>query len=543
MALTNRKHFVKRLQLIVLAALSAGAHAQFSFGASEVIFISGGPYGFTVADFNNDSKSDIAVSVENADKVEVYQNDGNANFSLIGGPIFLGASLGPRDIVHADYDMDGDLDLAVAISRFDVVRLLINDGQGGFTFGTLVPTGLFPTKLSAGTIDTDLRPDLVALNRDNATASVLINQPGSFIETAYPVGLDPQDVELGDFDGDGDLDFATANLLGASVTVWYNNGDGVFSGRTDMPTLVPFLPYDIDCKDINGDGDDDIVVAGWGDDGMNGRVYGVNVFRSNGPGFDAPVFYSLRLWAGLEHEVLTLGDFDSDGDYDVLGGGNANGTLDFLINGGSGNFSAGFEIYGGNPMTEMQSQDLNGDLKPDLIMTHLVSGGGIGAHVDYFLNTSPQNWAQLPPTAAAVQPGRTMEGGLASLVAADNSYMSLAPGVTFSTSQAPIQLTVEATSPQQFPQRIKAGIEAHAIAGGIRRTIDAYDFQAAAWHQAAVSYLSRGDEMLWFELPQPARFVEPGTRTMRMRVSMRATQPVFSYPWIAKIDRIAWAVK
>lgn len=530
---------MKRLQLIVLAALSAGAHAQFSFGELDVIFISGGPYGFTIADFNNDSKPDIAVSVENTDKVEVYQNDGNANFSLIGSPIFLGSQLGPRDIVHADFDLDGDQDLAVAISRFDVVRLLINDGLGGFTFGALIPTGLFPTKLTAATINADLRPDIIALNRDNSTASVLINQPGSFQETAYPVGLDPQAVKLGDFDGDGDLDFATANLLGASVTVWYNNGDGVFSGRADMPTLFPFIPYDLDCRDIDGDGDDDIVTAGWGDNNTNG----VNVFRSNGSGFDPPVFYSLRIWAGFRHEALTLGDFDSDGDFDILGSANPNGALDFLVNGGNGAYSAGFEMNGGNPLTEIQNHDLNGDLKPDLIMTHLVSGGGIGAHVDYFLNTSPGNWAQLPPSSMTLQPGREMGGTLASLAIADNDYLSLAPGVTFSTSQAPIQLVVEAASPTQAPQRIKFGVEAHAAAAGLRQKVEAYNFQTAAWETLGEATLPRGDQMAWIDSGQAARFVEQGTRTIRLRVSIRATAPVFAYPWTVKIDRIAWAVK
>ena len=534
---------MKRLSIIAVAALASFGSAQFTFGELDVIHISGGPYGFTIVDFNNDSLPDVAVSVENTDKVEVYANDGFGNFSLIGVPILLGTNLGPRDIVHADFDMDGDKDLAVAVSRFDVIRLLTNDGSGNFTFGSLIPTGLFPTKLSAGRIDADADPDMVALNRDNGSVSVLFNQLGSFNEVAYPVGLDPQDVELGDFDGDGDMDFATSNLLGASVTVWYNDGVGNFSGRQDMPTIFPFLPYDIDCKDVDGDGDDDIVAAGWGDDGSNGRVYGVNVFRSSGSGFNSPVFYSLRLWAGLEHEALTLGDFDSDGDFDILGGGNANGTLDFLINGGSGNFAAGFEMYGGNPLTEMQNHDLDGDLKPDLIMTHLVSGGGIGAHVDYFMNTSPQNWSQLPPTTMQLQPGRSMAGNLASIGTADNDYLTVAPGVTFSTSQEPVQLTIEATSPLQSPQRLKVGIEAHAVAGGIRRVVEAFDFQADAWETLDAANLTRGDEMLWINVPQAARFVQTGTKMVRMKVSMRATQPVFSYPWTAKIDRIAWAVK
>jgi hypothetical protein len=529
---------VKTLTTIAVGALAAVSSAQFSFSESEAIFLNGAPYGFTIKDLNNDSKPEIAVSHENPDKIEIYEPDNFGNFNLLGGPIFLGSNLGPRDLVHADFDMDGDMDLAVAFSRFDVVRLLLNDGSANFSSGPLIPTGLFPTKLSAGRIDADADSDLLALNRDSSSVSVLLNQSGSFQASIYPVGLDPQDVEMGDFDNDGNQDFATANLLGTGVTVWYNDGQANFSGRVDLPTISPFVPYEIDCKDIDGDGDDDIVVVGWG-----GEMNGINVFRSNGSGFDAPAYYSLRLWSGFGHEALTLGDYDSDGDYDVLGGADPNGALDFLVNGGSGSYAPGFEIYAGNPFTEMQSQDLDGDLKPDIIMTHLVSGGGIGAHVDYFFNTTPGNWSQLPPSSMELAIGRGMGGNLASLASANNDYLTVAPGITFSTSQAPIQLVVDAISPVQSPQRIKIGIEGHAIAGGIRRTVEAYDFQASGWESVDVAFLTRGDDMAWLDLTSAHRFVQPGTRTVRMRVSLRATAPVFSYPWTAKIDRLAWAIK
>lgn len=132
---------------------------------------------------------------------------------------------------------------------------------------------------------------------------------------------------------------------------------------------------------------------------------------------------------------------------------------------------------------------------------------------------------------------------MASLATANNDYLTVAPGITFSTTQAPIQLLVEAVSPLQSPQRVRVGFEGHALTGGIRRTVEAYDFQAAAWETVDVSFLTRGDDMTWFDLPSAPRFVQTGTRTVRMRISLRATAPVFAYPWTAKIDRLAWAIK
>ena len=532
---------MKVVALTPIVLLAASASAQFAFGEVQAEFLSAQPHGIAVADFNNDAILDFAVSMDNVDKVEIYVNDGTGRFTIHGSPIFLGSNLGPRDIVTLDFDLDGDKDLAVAISRFDSVRFLINDGQGNFSFGPTTPTGLLPTRMAAGRLNSGDEQDLVVLNRDSGTVSVLLRAGGGFTETAYPVGIDPRDIDLGDFDFDGDLDFAVSNLLTADITVWYNTGEGLFSGRLDLPTIHPFLPYDLEAKDIDNDGDVDITAAGWGDDGSNNRVYGTTVFRSNGTGFDAPVFYSLRLWAGLEHEFVTLGDFDSDGDNDLVGLGNANGTLDFLVNDGGGNFAPGYEDYGGNPVTEMQNHDLNGDLKPDLIMSHGVSGGGIGAHVDYFMNETPGNWLQLPPSNFQMARGRIVNGTLESLSTSNNQYLVTAPGPTLAV-EAPIQVVADATSPLASPTRLKIGIELHAAVTGVRRTLEIYNFGAGAWQAVNVETASRGDEMLWFDLPA-AGLVEPGTQTVRARVSLRSTRPVLSYPWMVRLDRIAWAVK
>ncbi len=527
--------------LLAMAVLSS---AQFTFSGLEVIHTNADAYGMTIADFNNDGIPDVALSTENVDKVDVHVGDGAGDFTQLGGSYFLGTSTGPRDIVHIDYDLDGDYDLAVTYSRNDVIRLLVNDGTGLFSFGPFVSTGLLPTKLAVVDFDGDDDDDLVVLNRDGGTISLLANVGGGmFSETAYPVGLDPRALVSGDFDGDGDADFAVTNLLSANITVWYNDGTGNLSGRQDLPTIHPFLPYDIDSKDINGDGLDDLVSAGWGDDGMNNRVYGVNVFLSNGAGFDAPVFYSLRLWAGFQHEILTLGDFDSDGDLDILGGANINGALDFLVNSGNGTFTPGFEMYGGADMTEMQNYDLNGDLKPDILATHLVNAGGTGPHMDYFMNTTSGNWLQMPPTSYQLERGSEAFGNLQSVATSNNDYLALRPGVTLGTSEYPIRMIAEATAASATPLRLKFGIEMHAMALGIRQRIEVYNFAQSKWDVLDVRTSRRGDDMLWFDVPDRADHIEPGTRRVRARVSYKATRPVLSFPWSVRVDRVSWATR
>lgn len=525
--------------------LVAASRAQFSFGQVSALQLDAQPHGLTIADFNNDGTPDIAYSGDVTEKVQVYSNNGAGSFALLGGPVFLGTSTGPRDLAHFDPDMDGDYDLVVALSRLDAVRILKNDGLGGFSYGSAIPVGLLPTRIAVGDVDGDDDPDLLVMNRDGGTVSVLINSAGgnAFTETAYPVGLDPRDIEIGDFDGDGDIDFVTSNNLSANLTVWRNQGDGTFADPSQHNTIFPFLPFDIDTADLDNDGNDDIVVAGWGDDGQNNRVYGVNVFRSTGLGFQSPVFYSLRLWAGLQHEGLTLGDFEGDGDYDILGSAEPNGALDFLVNNGSGSFAPGFEMNGGRPVTEMLNRDINGDLKPDLVMVHLTSGGGIGPHVDYYFNQTAPNWLQTPPENYFMQSGAVSSGELPALTDSDNEYVSLHAGPTLSSSIPPVRIVAEATVPTATPAQMRVGVEMHSPSLGIRRRFEAFNFSLNKWDMVDVRSLRRGDDMLWFHLTNAPAYVEPGKRTVRVRVSCMLTKPVLVYPWVVRIDRIAWATK
>jgi hypothetical protein len=90
------------------------------------------------------------------------------------------------------------------------------------------------------------------------------NGDGTFTAGAsYPVGLVPHDICHGDFNGDGKVDLATANINSASMTVLLGNGDGTFQAGVSYPTngVGPTSLYP---ADFNGDGITDIAVANSG---------------------------------------------------------------------------------------------------------------------------------------------------------------------------------------------------------------------------------------------------------------------------------------
>jgi hypothetical protein len=80
--------------------------------------------GVTWSDYDNDNDPDLFISQSNS---VIYRNDGNGVFT----PDPLPAEKPGVALATADYDNDGDLDLAKCIFRGERLQLFQNDGQGG----------------------------------------------------------------------------------------------------------------------------------------------------------------------------------------------------------------------------------------------------------------------------------------------------------------------------------------------------------------------------------------------------------------------------
>src|SRR5207248_1923505 len=79
------------------------------------------------------------------------------------------------------------------------------------------------------------------------------NGNGTFLnEPNVTVDVNPRSVTLGDFNGDGRLDFAAANYGTANVSIALGNGDGTF--RTPQTFPAGTGPFSIATGDVNGDG-------------------------------------------------------------------------------------------------------------------------------------------------------------------------------------------------------------------------------------------------------------------------------------------------
>ncbi|MEM7084459.1 MAG: FG-GAP-like repeat-containing protein [Pseudomonadota bacterium] len=134
------------------------------------------------------------------------------------------------------------------------------------------------------------------------------------------------DAELEDLDGDGDLDLYIVNRAQNNVLFW-NDGSGNFTNLTTLPALPAgsLSTYDLQIADFDGDGDQDVMEA-WGD-GPGSHVTNNRLLLNQG-GVDSDLIYVVALnpygalpdGEPLHRLTIAAGDFDNDSDTDLVGG-------------------------------------------------------------------------------------------------------------------------------------------------------------------------------------------------------------------------------
>ena len=313
-------------KLDIAATDSQGGVVQIFLGNGDGTFSIGGTYptdagegpypqNVVTGDFNHDGVIDLAIANEDTGSVGVLLGVGDGTFATAVSYALEGYS--PQTITAADLNGDGFVDLAVT----------------AYTDG----------------------PPAVGILLANNDKSGTFQAP-----TYYNVDGEPDFVTFGDLNKDGNVDMAVTlyegNIYPGTVEIALGNGDGTFKTGVDYASsafgagLSYTEPADIQMTDWNGDGNLDLVY-------VNSEVGTLAIMLGNGDGtVSAPVEFPVTEYAW----GMALADVNNDGAVDVLVGNDESGGFSVLLNGaGSGtapNFTMGTgtgsaSVTAGSPAT------------------------------------------------------------------------------------------------------------------------------------------------------------------------------------------------
>ena len=359
-----------------------------------------------VADVNLDGKLDLVVTNEcpnwacnpdPAGMVSVLLGNGDGTFQAARH--YSAGNYGATALFVADVNGDGKPDLLVTTWYFSDhetggVTVLLGNGDGTFQPAMTYRSGGYDAEsIFVGDVNGDGNLDLVVANSCSTKANcgegtggplgnvgvLLGNGDGTFQPaTSYGSGGGLANaVALADVNGDGNADLlVTSRCLDSNpctpgvLGVLLGNGDGTFQ---PVVTYSQFdRPYSMAVADVNHDGKLDIIV---------GNYYVVGVLLGNGDGTFQPV---QTYDADADEAVsIAVGDVDGDGNADLVvasmfcKGICGHGWVSVLLGNGDGTFRL-VEKHNsyGRFASSVALADLNGDTKPDLVVTNEYAFGG-----------------------------------------------------------------------------------------------------------------------------------------------------------------------
>lgn len=318
------------------------------------------PQSVAVGDFNGDGNQDLVVGDAGINQppkhipgnLAILLGNGAGNFSTIN------VSASPFFVAVGDFNGDGKQDVAINDSR---ILIMLGDGTGHFGTTIFVGAGPFPTFFAAGDFNGDGKQDLVVCNANNTAWIVLGNGAGGF--SAYrnfafgPFG--PNGIAVGDFNEDGNLDFAV--VTGAGVKIFLGDGTADFAGPTSFPAGSNSISLAV--GDFNNDGKQDLAIA-------NFSSNDVSVLLGNGVGgFIGPTNFD----AGPAPISVITGDFNGDSKQDLAVAHSGSTNIAILVGDGSGGFGGPRNFEVGPGPTSIAVGDFNGDARQDLATANYVT--------------------------------------------------------------------------------------------------------------------------------------------------------------------------
>jgi len=283
------------------------------------------------ADVDGDGDVDVLAASADDDTIAWYENDGGAPPSFFEHVVTDQARFA-RAVAAADLDGDGDMDLLAASSGDGVVAWYENDGADppAFTYWTIAPNAPGARDVLAADMDGDGDLDVVAAASFGLDTITWFENDGQYpptftdhIVSVDPVGLTA--IAAADMDGDGDMDLLSSSGFDDTIA-WYENDGAAIPGFTrGVVTSNAAFARAVAAADLDDDGLMDVLSASSADDK-------IAWYRNDGGSPPAFVEFELSTSADGAAAVLAA-DIDGDGALDVLAASGSDDTVAWFESG------------------------------------------------------------------------------------------------------------------------------------------------------------------------------------------------------------------
>jgi hypothetical protein len=226
----------------ILRNTTAGAVITFS---SKVDFAtSNSPEGVTVGDLDDDGKIDILVACSSSSAVSLLKNVSTIGNINLNPKIDYTTGSFPWEVVVADINNDGKLDIITSNTSPNTVSIFKNTSTTSLSFANHIQfeTTSSPRGLAVHDLDTDGKPDIVTVNNFSSSQACVLKNTSTTSNitfntfTSYPIGGGCVGVAVADFNSDGLADIMSANSVN-------NNGSLSFlKNQLPINTGIPTCP-------------------------------------------------------------------------------------------------------------------------------------------------------------------------------------------------------------------------------------------------------------------------------------------------------------
>lgn len=248
---------------------------------------------------------------------QIWRNEGNGTFSNLNTGL---PKVDTGSVAWGDFENSGKLDLLLTgyMSTGGVAQIWRNLGNDTFTNINAGFPGLFYSSVAVGDFDNDGRLDVLLTGTTNGFVSGAVTEiwrnlgNGVFTNiNANLPGVYRGSVAVGDFYNSGRLDLLLTGYTatGAVAQVWRNLGNDTF---TNINAGLPGVSESsIAVGDFDNDGNLDILLSGM--DAQTNLV--CQVWRNLGGGVFTNINAGL---SGIQSGSVAWADFDNDGRLDIL---------------------------------------------------------------------------------------------------------------------------------------------------------------------------------------------------------------------------------